>query len=259
MPLLEVKNITKSFGGIKALNDVSLHVDGGEILGLIGPNGAGKTTLFNVISGVYRCDNGKVLFNEEDITGLEPHIIARKGGMRTFQHLALWRKSSVMDNMRLALYILHLKWGFSFFGSLFHTASSRQKERKIDEEALKILEFVGMEHLKEQEARTLSHGYQRTLSLAIGLATRPLLLLLDEPVTALSPERVSYILGLIRRMREEGTTVVIIEHNMRVIFDICDRIVVLNAGRKIADGSPGEIRENKEVIAAYLGGGTDVA
>lgn len=252
MPLLEVKNMTKNFGGVKALSDVSLRVDEGEILGLIGPNGAGKTTLFNVITGAYRYNNGKVLFKGEDITGLKPHVVAQKGVVRTFQHVVLWRRFSVMDSMRTAL---HMRSEFKVFGGMFRTRSYRQKEKRVDEEAIRILDFVGMKHLKEQEVVTLSHGYRRTLALAIGVASRPPLLLLDEPVTALNPERVAAIIDLIRGIREEGTTIMIIEHNMRAIFDICDRIIVLNAGKNIAEGTPHEIRENKEVIAAYLGGG----
>ncbi|MFC2039332.1 ABC transporter ATP-binding protein [Chloroflexota bacterium] len=252
MPLLEVKDITKNFGGIQALSSVSLHVNAREILGLIGPNGAGKSTLFNVISGVYHCDSGKVFFNGEDITGRRPDLVAQKGLVRTFQQMVLWRNLSVMNCMRAAL---HMSSGFNVFGGLFDTASYRQKETKVDEEAMTILEFVGMEHLQEQQSGTLSHGYQRTLSLAIGAATRPPLLLLDEPVTALNPERVAHIMDLLRRLRQQGTTILIVEHNMRAIFDICDRIVVLNAGCNIAEGAPQDIRENKEVIAAYLGGG----
>jgi len=255
MPLLEVNNITKSFGGIRALNTVSLNVNQGEILGLIGPNGSGKTTLFNIITGFYRCDNGKVLFKGEDITGQSSHIIAQKGIVRTFQHLALWRDLSAFDNVRIALLT---RFGLSIFGSLFNTPSYRRKKKKIAEEAMVILQFVGMEQHKDQKADTLSHGYQRTLSLAIGLATRPPLLLLDEPITALNPERVKHIMSLLNRLREQGSTILIIEHNMRAIFNTCDRIVVLNAGKNIAEGTPQEIRENKEVITAYLGEAPDV-
>ncbi len=253
MPLFQVKNVTKNFGGLRALDNVSLHVNRGEILGLIGPNGAGKTTLFNVISGIYRCDSGKVLFNGEDITGLRPDIVARKGIARTFQQMAIYRDFSVLDSMRAAL---HMKSRFSVFGGFFNTASYRQKETKVDEEAMKILEFVGMAHLIKQTSGTLSHGYQRTLILALGIASRPPLLLLDEPVTALNPERVARIMDLIKSVREQGTTIAIIEHNMKAIYNVCDRVIVLNAGQNIAEGTPNEIKENKEVIAAYLGGGT---
>jgi len=249
--LLEIKDMTKNFGGLRVLDNVSLHVNKGEILGLIGPNGAGKTTLFNVISGVHKCNSGQVLFNGEDITGLKPNIIADKGMVRTFQHMVLWRNFTVLECMRAAL---HMKSGFKPFEGIFSTRSYRKKEKRIVEEAMKILEFVGMTELKDQLAGTLSHGYRRTMTLGIGAASRPPLLLLDEPVTALNPERVAHIMTLIRKVRDEGTTILIVEHNMRTIFDICDRIVVLNAGKNIAEGTPDEIRENKEVIASYLGG-----
>ncbi len=250
-PVLEIKNMTKNFGGLRVLDDVSLYVNKGEILGLIGPNGAGKTTLFNVISGVYKCNSGRVLFNGEDITGLKPHVIAKKGMVRTFQHMVLWRNFTVMENMRAAL---HMRSGFNPLEGIFSTPSYRKKEKRVNEEAMKILEFVGMTELKDQVAGSLSHGYRRTMALGIGAASEPLLLLLDEPVTALNPERVSHIMNLIRKARDDGTTIVIVEHNMRTIFDICDRIVVLNAGKNIAAGTPEEIRGNKEVIASYLGG-----
>lgn len=254
IPLLEVNSISKRFGGIRALTNVSLKINQGEILGLIGPNGSGKTTLFNVITGFYHCDNGKVLFKGEDITGQSSHIIAKKGVVRSFQHLALWRDFSVFDNVQIPLL---MKSGLNLFGSLFTTPSYKFRKKKIAEEVMEILQFVGMEQRRDQLADTLSHGYQRTLSLAIGLATRPPLLLLDEPVTALNPERVKHIMTLLNRLREQGSSILIIEHNMRAIFKICDRIVVINTGNKIAEGTPQEIRENKEVIAAYLGGKSD--
>jgi branched-chain amino acid transport system ATP-binding protein len=253
MPLLKVNNITKNFSGIRALHEVSLDVKEGEILGLIGPNGAGKTTLFNIITGFLRSDSGNVLFKGEDITRRGPHIIAQKGVLRTFQNLALWRELSVMDNVLNALY---MNSGLGILPSMFKTSSYKRRKKEIIKEAIKIIEFVGMEKLSEQKAKTLSHGYQKTLSLAIGLATRPPMLLLDEPVAALNPERVSHIVALIRRLREQGTTILIIEHNMRAIFNVCDNIVVLNAGRKIAEGIPHDIRENGDVIASYLGGGS---
>lgn len=253
-PLLEVNNISKHFGGISALTNVSLSINQGEILGLIGPNGSGKTTLFNLITGFYHCDKGKVLFKGEDITGQSPHIIAQKGIVRTFQHLALWRDLSVFDNVRIALLT---KSGLNILSSLFKTPSYRSRKKRIEEKVMEILRFVGMEKRRDQPTDTLSHGYQRTLSLAIGLAASPPLFLLDEPVTALNPERVKHIMGLLNRLREQGSSILIIEHNMRAIFDTCDRIVVLNTGNNIAEGTPQEIRENKEVIAAYLGGVLD--
>jgi len=250
MPLLELKGLTKRFGGLVAVDDVHLDVTEGEILGIIGPNGAGKTTLFNVISGLYKPTRGRVIFKGKDITGLRPDQIARRGAVRTFQSLSLWQDLSVMDSMRAAC---HMVSGVGFFGTFFDTSPTRRNERAVAEKAMEILRFVGMDHLKDQVAETCSLGWQKTLSLAIGLASRPSLLLLDEPVTGLAPERVTAIMSLIGRVREQGTTVVIIEHNMRAIFGICDRLAVLDYGIKIAEGSPSEIRENEDVIAAYSG------
>lgn len=227
-----------------------MEVHQGEVLGLIGPNGSGKTTLFNVITGVFRPTAGRVLFRGEDITGLKPHQIAHKGMVRTFQLMNLWSNLHVMDSMRVAF---HMKSNFNLFATMFNTPSYHRNEGEVDEKAMEILKFVGMEHLTEQQATTLSSGYQKTMSIAIAMATRPPLLLLDEPVAALSPERSADIMALIRRVRDEETTVVIVEHNMKAIFSVCDRIIVLNAGAKIAEGTPAEIKENEEVIKAYLG------
>lgn len=254
MALLEINEITRTFGGVIALKGVSMEVREGEILGLIGPNGAGKTTLFNIVTGFMRCSSGNVKFKGENITGLRPHTIAKRGVVRTFQHLALWKDMSVADNVLNALY---LRSGLTVGGSFFNTRSYRTRRGKVDEEVGEILRFVGMEDRRAQKAGTLSHGYQKTLSLAIGMARRPTLLLLDEPLAALNPERASYIVQLIRNLRQDGSTVFLIEHNMRALFDVCDRVVVLNAGINIAEGSPSEIRENRDVIAAYLGGGSN--
>jgi branched-chain amino acid transport system ATP-binding protein len=248
--LLELEGVRKTFGGLVAVNKVDLQVNQGEILGLIGPNGAGKTTIFNLISGFLRPDGGKIVFKGENILGLPPHVVAKKGIVRTFQLLNLWNDFTVMEAIRVAL---HMKSGVGFFGTLFNTPSSRKKEKAVDETAMKILGFLGMAHLKNQVTNTLSHGWQRTLSLGVCVATGPPLLLLDEPVTALSPERTTIILNLVKQLRDQGSTVMIIEHNMRAIFYVCDRIAVIHAGSKIAEGTPNEIRENPAVIDAYLG------
>jgi branched-chain amino acid transport system ATP-binding protein len=254
--MLEVHGLTKYFGGLAALSDVGLEVHEGEILGLIGPNGAGKSTLFNVVAGVYRPNTGRVVFKGEDITGLKPHVIAGKGLIRTFQVFGIWPECSVIENIRIAS---HRTSGISVLGAILNTPSVRRKERFIDEQALEVMSWVGMDHLRDQEAGTLSHGYQKTLSLAIALTSRPPLLLLDEPVTDLSGERVATILDLLKQTRDAGSTVILIEHNMRAIFNICDRIVALSAGEKIADGTPTEVRENQDVITAYLGTRTETA
>lgn len=250
MALLELKGVTKAFGGMVVVNNLDLQVKQGEILGVIGPNGAGKTTLFNMISGFLPPTAGKVIFKGENIAGFKPHIIAKKGIVRTFQLMNLWRDFTVMDTMRIAI---HMKSGVGFLGAVFNTPLTRRKERNVDERAMEVLRFLGMDHLKDRIARTLSHGYQRTLSLGIAVATAPPLLLLDEPVTALSSERTNNILDLVKQLRDAGSTVMVIEHNMRAIFYVCDRIAVMNYGTKIAEGIPSEVREDPVVVSAYLG------
>jgi branched-chain amino acid transport system ATP-binding protein len=247
---LELEGVTIAFGGLVAVNKVDLQVDQGEILGLIGPNGAGKTTIFNIISGFLRPNAGKIVFNGENITGLQPHVVAKKGIVRTFQLLNLWSDFTVMDAIRVAL---QMKSGVGFLGALFNTPSYRRKEKAVDKMAMEVLGFLGMAHMKDQVTKTLSHGWQRTLSLGVCMATGPPLLLLDEPVTALSPERTNIILDFVKQLRNQGSTVMIIEHNMRAIYYVCDRIVVIHAGSKIAEGTPTEIRANPAVVSAYLG------
>lgn len=253
MSFLEIQNLTKSFGGILALNDLNLQVQDKEILGIIGPNGAGKSTLFNVICGVFSPNSGKVHLGEKNITGLKPHAIAGNGISRSFQANTLFANATVMDNMRLGFHLLSQRGLKGFFGIILRAPYQKRREAIIDDKAWDILSFVGMEHLLDTPAGNLSYGYQRTLAMAVSLASEPKLLLLDEPVTALNPERVAAIMDLIERIRKRGTTVVMVEHNMRAIFNTCDRIMVMYNGRKLMEGSPSEVRENHDVIEAYLG------
>jgi branched-chain amino acid transport system ATP-binding protein len=250
-PILQIRDITKRFGGLTALSEVSFDVYQGEILGVIGPNGAGKTTLFDVITGRYRPTGGRVFYKGEDITGLKPHELVQKGISRSFQLEVLFSNLTVLQHLILSR---HLHTEVGFLGSFFHTPSHREREKSTETKALELLKFVGLDGQKDKTANSLSHGYQRSLGIAVALGPDPNLLLLDEPLSALSPERVAVVLDLIRTIRDEGITVVVIEHNMGALFRVCDRVVVLSVGEKIAEGVPEEIKENQTVIKAYLGG-----
>ncbi len=255
--MLEIKGMYKSFGGVNAIWDLDMTIGHGEITGLIGPNGAGKTTVFNLITGYLRPDEGVVLFKGEPISSHKPHSIAEKGVVRTFQDGDIYPKFNVMQNI-LASH--HLRPKFGFWESLFHFPSSRIKEEKILKQALKILKFMGLEALKDQAARNLPQGYKRILSMAIAMAAQPLLLLLDEPLSGMNAKEVDTAVSLIKKMQEErGITIFLIEHNMRAAMELCHRIIVLEMGRKIAEGTPEEVKANKKVIEAYLGTGKNAA
>lgn len=250
MVLVETRKLTKYFGGLGALIDVDIEIKQGEIVGLIGPNGAGKTTLFNVITGYYRPTRGKVIFNGQDITGLSPNAIAKLELVRTFQASELFKMQTVVENLMIAQY-LNTKAGVWSYA--FNSRFSQETESKLRQRSTEIMEFTGLAPYKNKLAGELSSGYQKVLSISIALAANPKLLLLDEPVTTLSPDKVEMIMQLITKVRHVGTTAVVIEHNMKAIMDYCDRIIVLAYGKKIAEGLPKQIRENKEVIEAYLG------
>lgn len=251
MALLEVVRLTKYFGGLAAVNNLDFEVNEGEILGLIGPNGSGKTTVFNLISGFLKPTSGRVIFKGEEITSLKPHIVTRKGLVRTFQHSTLFRPQSSVQNALLGCYV---KSRIGFWGEFFNTKGNRKKVEAAEAKALELLKFTGLDTQKDVLAGNLSHGYQKTLNLALALGTDPKLLMLDEPLTALNPERVAVVQDLIRQKRDGGCTFIVIEHNMKALFPICDRIVVLDAGAKLAEGKPQEIPENSQVIRVYLGG-----
>jgi branched-chain amino acid transport system ATP-binding protein len=249
--MLHIRDLTKRFGGLTALSEVSFEVHEGEILGVIGPNGAGKTTLFDVITGRYRPTGGSVFYQGEDITGLRPHELVQRGISRSFQLEVLFSNLTVLQHLVMSR---HLHTEVGFLGSFFHTSSHRERQKSTETKALELLTFVGLDGQRDKTASELSHGYQRSLGIAVALGTEPRLLLLDEPLSALSPERVEVVLELIRTIRDKGVTVVVIEHNMGALFRICDRVVVLSVGEKIAEGVPEEIKENQKVIKAYLGG-----
>ena len=250
-PLLETHELRKSFGGLNAVDGLDFHVNEGEILGIIGPNGSGKTTLFNLITGFLNPTAGKIHFQGKDIAGMRPHVIAKRGVIRTFQLNALFRSFTVRDNVALA-YQLQRKTGP--VGAFFRPRRVRDEEAHFLRKADEVLELAGMTDRRDQYARQLSYGWQKTLTLAIGLAAQPKLLLLDEPITGIAPTRVDAIGDLIRDANEQGTTICLIEHNVNLIMGLCDRIVALNFGRKMADGSPDEVAHDPDVVQAYLGG-----
>jgi branched-chain amino acid transport system ATP-binding protein len=248
--MLEAIELTKYFGGLAAVNELNLRINQGEILGLIGPNGAGKTTFFNVVSGFFPPTSGRVLFEGQDISQLEAHDIAHRGISRTFQASTLFMKLSVLDNVFTGY---HKSYRTMFIKRVLHTPSARKEEKGFKQKTLETLEFMGMASLKDELAANLPHGYQRTLGIAMALATHPKLLLLDEPATGMNLTEKNAVINLIRRIRDMGITIILVEHDMKVVMDLCDRIIVLNFGQKIAEGLPEEIKANKEVIEAYLG------
>jgi branched-chain amino acid transport system ATP-binding protein len=252
MKMLEVVNLSRTFGGLKALNSVTFSIHRGEIFGIIGPNGAGKTTLFNLISGALRSTTGDIIFLQESITDLPMHTVARKGLARTFQASVVWKDETVLNNVLLAGY-LHRKSGFAQW--FWNTKMSRLDSSNLREKALRILHYMKLDDVKEEVARNLPHGKLRALGICFALMTDPKMILLDEPVTGMNPVEKADIVGLLKGLRKDGLTIVIIEHDMSTIMNMVDRIVVLDHGKVIAEGLPGEIKANEEVIKAYLGTG----
>lgn len=252
MAMLEIRDLSKYFGGLAVLNHVDLDVSQSEILGIIGPNGAGKTTLFNVVTGFLPPTSGSIKFEGKDISGLRADQIARRGIARTFQASVLFMETTVFNNVFTAFHMHYRQPGWKTF---LHTPSARKEEVFIKQKTTEILEFMDMISMKEELAMNLPHGHQRTLGICISLGINPKLLLLDEPATGMNPVETSAMVSLIRKIRDSGATIVIVEHDMKAVMSLCDRIVVLNHGNKIAEGAPREIGNNREVIEAYLGKG----
>lgn len=250
--MLDIVGITQRFGGIVALDDITFQVEKGSITGVIGPNGAGKTTLFNIITGLYTQTAGSILLNNKDISRLPAERLAVRGLVRTFQNIELFGSMTVLENVMLGLHTLSHSGIFACMGKMpWHLA----EEKRIRAEALRWLEFCGITDLAEQTAANLPFGKGRFLEIARAMAVNPCIMLMDEPAAGLNNRETNQLAGLIRKIRDTGVTVVLVEHDMELVMDICDSIVVLNLGKKLAEGTPREIQENPAVIAAYLGEG----
>jgi len=250
MSYLELRKATKHFGKLAALEDIDLHVEKGEILGIVGPNGSGKTTLINIISGYYRPTRGEIFFDGKKISGLRPDQIAARGIIRTFQSNVLYEGATVVESMLISSY---QQYRTNHWQSFFETRAWKDENERVVGRVIELVKLLDLLNDTFLPAEGLSHGYQRMLGIAMAMIAKPSLLLLDEPTTGMNHEEAMFVVDKIKKISEQGVTVILIEHNMKVLLDVATRVVVLNFGNKIAEGRPEEVMNQQEVIEAYLG------